>query len=43
VSELLIPRTVLVVDEVPMFGTGKTDYVRVQAMVAARRGGRQAA
>lgn len=43
VSELLIPRTVMVVDEVPIFGTGKVDYVRVQAMVAEHRAGRRAA
>jgi acyl-[acyl-carrier-protein]-phospholipid O-acyltransferase/long-chain-fatty-acid--[acyl-carrier-protein] ligase len=43
VSELLVPRTVMVLDEVPIFGTGKVDYVRIQAMVAERRSGRRAA
>ncbi len=31
--ELMVPRTVLVVDAVPLLGTGKTDYVAVQALV----------
>ncbi len=43
VSELLVPRTVMVVEEIPIFGTGKADYVRIQAMVAERRAGRRAA
>ncbi len=44
VSELLIPRTVLVVEAVPLLCTGKVDYVQVQALVAAgKRSGRQAA
>ena len=43
VSELLIPRTVLVVEAVPLLCTGKVDYVQVQALVAAGRAGRRAA
>ncbi|MEI6557324.1 MAG: AMP-binding protein [Rhodospirillaceae bacterium] len=43
VSELLIPRTVLVVGAVPLLCTGKIDYVQVQALAAARRAGRHAA
>lgn len=44
VSELLIPRTVMVVEAVPLLCTGKVDYVQVQALVAAgKRAGRQAA
>ena len=44
VSELLIPRTVLVVEAVPLLCTGKVDYVQVQALAAAgKRAGRQAA
>ncbi|HYD31302.1 MAG TPA: AMP-binding protein [Azospirillaceae bacterium] len=36
--ELTIPRTILVVDEIPILGTGKTDYPGVQKLVAARMG-----
>ena len=43
VSELLIPRTVMVVETLPLLCTGKTDYVQVQALVAAARTGRKAA
>jgi acyl-[acyl-carrier-protein]-phospholipid O-acyltransferase/long-chain-fatty-acid--[acyl-carrier-protein] ligase len=32
VSELALPRRILVVDQVPVLGTGKTDYVAVQKM-----------
>ncbi|MGH6827411.1 MAG: AMP-binding protein [Rhizomicrobium sp.] len=32
VSELAVPRRVLTVDEIPLLGTGKTDYVAVQRM-----------
>jgi acyl-[acyl-carrier-protein]-phospholipid O-acyltransferase/long-chain-fatty-acid--[acyl-carrier-protein] ligase len=35
-AELLVPRTVLAVDKVPLLGTGKTDYVAVAALVALR-------
>jgi len=34
VSELAIPRRVIHVDDIPVLGTGKTDYVKVQATVA---------
>ena len=34
VSELAIPRRIIVVDDIPVLGTGKTDYVKVQKMVA---------
>lgn len=34
VSELAIPRRIVQVDAVPVLGTGKTDYARVQKMVA---------
>ncbi|HTO39335.1 MAG TPA: AMP-binding protein [Rhizomicrobium sp.] len=33
VSELAVPRRIIQVDAVPVLGTGKTDYVRVQQMV----------
>lgn len=40
VSELAVPRRYLVVDTVPVLGTGKTDYVKVEKIVAeALRGG----
>jgi len=35
VSELAIPRRIVVVDEIPVLGTGKTDYVGVQKMLPA--------
>ena len=34
VSELAIPRRLIVVDDIPVLGTGKTDYVKVQKMVS---------
>jgi len=34
VSELTVPRRFLVADVVPVLGTGKTDYVKVEKMVA---------
>jgi acyl-[acyl-carrier-protein]-phospholipid O-acyltransferase/long-chain-fatty-acid--[acyl-carrier-protein] ligase len=34
VPELYIPRTVRIVDAVPVLGTGKIDYASVQALVA---------
>ncbi|MEI8396249.1 MAG: AMP-binding protein [Rhodospirillaceae bacterium] len=43
VSELLVPRTIMVVDRIPIFGTGKIDYVKVRMMVDERRAGRRAA
>jgi acyl-[acyl-carrier-protein]-phospholipid O-acyltransferase/long-chain-fatty-acid--[acyl-carrier-protein] ligase len=35
VSELTVPRRVLVVDAIPLLATGKTDYVTVQKLVQA--------
>jgi len=35
VSELAVPRRVMIVDAIPVLGTGKTDYVAVQKMAAA--------
>jgi acyl-[acyl-carrier-protein]-phospholipid O-acyltransferase/long-chain-fatty-acid--[acyl-carrier-protein] ligase len=35
VSELAIPRRVMVVDAIPVLGTGKTDYVSVQKLAEA--------
>jgi acyl-[acyl-carrier-protein]-phospholipid O-acyltransferase/long-chain-fatty-acid--[acyl-carrier-protein] ligase len=35
VSELAVPRRLLIVDAVPVLGTGKTDYVAVQKLAAA--------
>ncbi len=35
VSELAIPRRVMMVDAIPVLGTGKTDYVTVQKMAEA--------
>jgi acyl-[acyl-carrier-protein]-phospholipid O-acyltransferase/long-chain-fatty-acid--[acyl-carrier-protein] ligase len=32
-AELLVPRTLRVVDKVPLLGTGKTDYMAVKALV----------
>jgi acyl-[acyl-carrier-protein]-phospholipid O-acyltransferase/long-chain-fatty-acid--[acyl-carrier-protein] ligase len=35
VSELAVPRRIIVVKEVPVLGTGKTDYVQVQNVAVA--------
>ena len=35
VSELTVPRRVLVVDAIPLLATGKTDYVTVQKLAQA--------
>jgi acyl-[acyl-carrier-protein]-phospholipid O-acyltransferase/long-chain-fatty-acid--[acyl-carrier-protein] ligase len=35
VSELAVPRRILIVDAIPVLGTGKTDYVAVQKLAAA--------
>jgi len=35
VSELAVPRRVMIVEAIPVLGTGKTDYVAVQKMAAA--------
>ena len=37
-SEIMIPRTILSVDKVPVLGTGKTDYVSAQALAETRAG-----
>ncbi len=42
-SELLIPRTVMVVPAVPRLVTGKVDYVKVQTLAANASSGRRAA
>ncbi|BCW89159.1 Bifunctional protein Aas [Alphaproteobacteria bacterium SO-S41] len=36
VPELAVPRKIILVDEVPLLGTGKTNYVAVQKMVDAQ-------
>ncbi|MBV9571204.1 MAG: AMP-binding protein [Alphaproteobacteria bacterium] len=36
VPEIAVPRRIVHVDEVPILGTGKTDYVRVQSLAAER-------
>ena len=43
VSELAVPRHVLTVEAVPILGTGKTDYVKVQNLAQAKCGAVQAA
>jgi acyl-[acyl-carrier-protein]-phospholipid O-acyltransferase / long-chain-fatty-acid--[acyl-carrier-protein] ligase len=43
VSELAVPRRIVVKDDIPVLGTGKTDYVQVQKMVAAEGGSAEAA
>ena len=35
VSELAVPRRIIVVGDVPVLGTGKTDYVQVQKVAVA--------
>ena len=35
IAEIMVPRTVLKVDSVPVLGTGKTDYVGVQRLAEA--------
>jgi acyl-[acyl-carrier-protein]-phospholipid O-acyltransferase/long-chain-fatty-acid--[acyl-carrier-protein] ligase len=42
-AELMVPRHVMVAEAIPVFTTGKTDYVGVKALVEQRRGGRHAA
>ena len=37
-SELMVPKTVLPVKQVPLLGTGKIDYVAVQALAQAGQG-----
>lgn len=36
VPELSVPRQIVVTDEIPVLGTGKTDYGKVQKLVAAQ-------
>jgi acyl-[acyl-carrier-protein]-phospholipid O-acyltransferase/long-chain-fatty-acid--[acyl-carrier-protein] ligase len=36
VAEILVPREVMIVDKMPLLGTGKADYPAVQRLVAAR-------
>ncbi len=38
IAEVALPRSILVVDAIPLLGTGKTDYVAVGALARARRG-----
>ena len=37
-SELMIPRTILTVERLPLLGTGKTDYAAVQALAEPAAG-----
>ena len=36
VTELALPRRLILVDSIPMLATGKTDYVSVQEMALAQ-------
>ncbi len=36
VAELMIPRDIMIVDQLPVLGTGKTDYVSIAKMVAGK-------
>ncbi len=36
-AEISLPRTLVVVDEIPLLGTGKTDYRSAQALAEGRR------
>ena len=38
ISELMIPRAIITVEAIPVLGTGKTDYVEVQALVDGQQG-----
>jgi acyl-[acyl-carrier-protein]-phospholipid O-acyltransferase / long-chain-fatty-acid--[acyl-carrier-protein] ligase len=35
-TELAVPKTIFEVDKMPVLGTGKTDYVAVQALVKSK-------
>jgi acyl-[acyl-carrier-protein]-phospholipid O-acyltransferase/long-chain-fatty-acid--[acyl-carrier-protein] ligase len=35
-SELAVPKKIVVIDEIPLLGTGKTDYVALGRMAAER-------
>ncbi len=37
-SELMVPRTIITIEAIPVMGTGKTDYVTLQAFVLERLG-----
>jgi acyl-[acyl-carrier-protein]-phospholipid O-acyltransferase/long-chain-fatty-acid--[acyl-carrier-protein] ligase len=37
-SELAVPRVLIRVAEIPLLGTGKTDYVRLQSIAEAQSG-----
>ncbi len=39
IAEVALPRSILVVDAIPLLGTGKVDYVAVGTLVRARRAG----
>jgi acyl-[acyl-carrier-protein]-phospholipid O-acyltransferase/long-chain-fatty-acid--[acyl-carrier-protein] ligase len=43
VSELTVPRRIMVVESIPLLATGKTDYVKVQKLAGAEQGGGPAA
>jgi acyl-[acyl-carrier-protein]-phospholipid O-acyltransferase/long-chain-fatty-acid--[acyl-carrier-protein] ligase len=34
-GEIMVPRTILVADSIPLLGTGKVDYVAVKALALA--------
>lgn len=38
IAEIMVPKTVISVVELPLLGTGKTDYPGVEALVKARLG-----
>jgi acyl-[acyl-carrier-protein]-phospholipid O-acyltransferase/long-chain-fatty-acid--[acyl-carrier-protein] ligase len=38
IAEIMVPREVMVVDKLPLLGTGKTDYPAVEKLAAARGG-----
>jgi acyl-[acyl-carrier-protein]-phospholipid O-acyltransferase / long-chain-fatty-acid--[acyl-carrier-protein] ligase len=42
-SELAVPRTIVCIPEIPLLGTGKTDYVRLKAMAESKEPAREAA
>ena len=37
IAELMVPKTILSVDSLPILGTGKIDYVRIKALVEENR------
>ena len=39
IGELLVPKTLRVVEAVPLLGTGKTDYLALQQLIAGQEGG----